>query len=197
VPFFGSTFELMRASSNIDEFFVEGTRKYGEYKHAWGFSAIRAGPAANGAVVAVTPAEVKHILKDKFDCYGKGEATKEIMAELLTGGILLEDGELWKTHRRTAAPLFSQQLMRQGARVAVAQAKVMVEVLSAFATSGEPVDLQPRFQNFTIDAFCEIAFGTKLHTQTNDGSDFAMSFVRPRRRAPESALCCGPTHFGR
>ena len=175
LPFLGSTLDLLRNAHRLDDWLVEGTVKYGQNNRAWSFSAVRAGSLGPGAVVLVTPAEVKHVLKDRMDRYGKGDASRELAAEMFSSGIFVEDGELWKVHRRMVAPLFSHHMMLEGARVAAHQTAVMVRVLSAFADSGAPVDLQPRFSNFTIDTFCQLAFGTELHTQT-EGSAFARAF---------------------
>jgi len=57
-------------------------------------------------------ASIKHVLKDQFANYEKGDNFREALGEFLGDGIFTSDGALWKVHRKVASHMFSRSLMR-------------------------------------------------------------------------------------
>ena len=174
-PFLGSTVEFIRNFDRIDDWIYDGTKKYGEFKHAWGASLLTVGQFKGGMLVLVTPEEVKHVLKDNFENYEKGALVHDNFQEFFGDGIFASDGAAWKFHRKVAANMFSTKLLIEGTEVAIDQAKKMMSLLDQKATRGEAIDLQPVFYAFTMDTFCSIAFGVELDSQTKPHA-FAKAF---------------------
>eukprot|EP00750_Incisomonas_marina_P003391 INCI13094.2.p1 GENE.INCI13094.2~~INCI13094.2.p1 ORF type:complete len:554 (+),score=113.69 INCI13094.2:238-1899(+) len=163
--FVGSTFEFMHNFTRIHEWFLDGTRDYGKWVHAWSGSMLSVGQFSGGMVCLVTPDEVRHVLKDNFDNYEKGELVHDVLREFFGDGIFSTDGPRWKVHRKVAVHMFSKKLMVDGTEVALRQARKLVDRLDRAAMTGESLDIQPAFYAFTMDTFCSIAFGIELESQ--------------------------------
>ena len=56
----------------------------------------------------VGPDQVKHVLKENFSNYVKGDNFQDALREFLGEGIFSSDGELWKHHRKVASQMFSR-----------------------------------------------------------------------------------------
>jgi cytochrome P450 len=52
------------------------------------------------------------VLKDNFENYEKGKVWRSFFREILGNGIFNADGELWASHRKIAAKLFSRNLCK-------------------------------------------------------------------------------------
>ena len=67
---------------------------------------------------------MKHVLKDNFNNYEKGQLVQHVLGEFLGDGIFTTDGPRWKTHRKVAVRMFSKKLMIDGTSVAIDQVGV-------------------------------------------------------------------------
>ena len=85
---------------------------------------------------------LKYVLKDNFDNYVQGDASRDCLEEFLGDGIFTSDGKTWKHHRKVASHMFSRNLMRNGTTVAIKQLEKVVEKLNGVAASGSTVDMQ-------------------------------------------------------
>lgn len=66
-----------------------------------------------GAVIVVShPAGVRHVLTDNAANYRKGDLQRRILGPLLSEGLLLTEGDVWRRGRRILAPLFTPARMR-------------------------------------------------------------------------------------
>ena len=115
---------------------------------------------AESIVLTIDEKNVKHILKDNFENYGKGETFHDMWHNVLGRGIFIADGEQWYRQRKTSSKIFTKR-------------KFSGEILDVFnkGTTGlidklriakdkeEVVDLQVMFFEFTMCAIMEIAFG--------------------------------------
>lgn len=80
-----------------------------KYNHkTWG------GPCFRYGAIFYTdnPANVRHILRDNFANYEKGKVWRSFFREILGNGIFNADGEIWASHRKIAAKLFSRNLCK-------------------------------------------------------------------------------------
>ena len=118
---------------------------------------------------------MRHVLKDEFDKYEKGEQVNKTLKDFLGDGIFASDGNTWKVHRKVSVQMFSRRLLEQGSVVAMAQARKLMARLDEAADSGETVDLQRCMYAFTMDTFAAIAFGVELDSQRRP-HDFATAF---------------------
>lgn len=98
LPFFGSTFELMRKGPL--PFFAEGWRAHGDA------FAIRT--PGRTMVVMTHPDMVRHVLRTNRQNYIKGAAYDEFR-KLGGTGLVSSEGERWKRDRRLAQPAFHRK----------------------------------------------------------------------------------------
>lgn len=80
-----------------------------EFNHStWG------GPCFRYGAIFYTdnPLNVRHILRDNFANYEKGKVWRSIFREILGNGIFNADGEVWASHRKISAKLFSRNLCK-------------------------------------------------------------------------------------
>jgi cytochrome P450 len=138
---------------------------------------IKFGHFKNNGMVLCEPESVKHVLKDNFQNYVKGDAFYETLNDFLGNGIFATDGPVWKLHRKVATGMFSKKLLRNGTEAALAQAKKLLEKVDGYAARGEAFDIQKMFYAFTMDVFSLIAFGVDLDSQ-NQPHEFANAFDR-------------------
>jgi len=68
----------------------------------WAVQMPKIGIIRGGLFFLTEPASVKHVLKDNFDNYVKGEAIHDALSEFLGDGIFVADGPMWKFHRKVA-----------------------------------------------------------------------------------------------
>jgi len=73
--------------------------------------------------------------------------------------------------------MFTRQLLRSGASVALRRAEGVAARVRELAATGEAFDLQQLFFSFTLDTFGEIAFGVAMDSRTDPAaSGFAKAF---------------------
>jgi cytochrome P450 len=119
---------------------------------------------------------VKHILKDNFENYEKGENFNVCLNEFLGDGIFSTDGALWKNHRKIASKMFTNNLMKAGTALAMKQTALLVQRLDSLKPE-EGIDMQEMFFKLTIDVFSAIAFGVELDSiKSDEVHPFAAAF---------------------
>ena len=55
---------------------------------------------------------MRHVLTDNAANYKKGDLQRRILGPLLSDGLLLTEGDVWRRARRILAPLFTPARMR-------------------------------------------------------------------------------------
>jgi len=73
--------------------------------HKWKIWVARApniGALGGGMLVLTTEESVKHVLKDNFNNYVKGQEFQAWLHEFLGNGVFASDGPIWKHHRKVA-----------------------------------------------------------------------------------------------
>jgi len=121
------------------------------------------------------PVNVEHILKNKFENYGKGQEVEAVFEEFLGKGIFAVDGDRWKQQRKVAAGIFSRKNFSENmVHVFQAHARRLVTVLQRQVAEAQQrcgcteVDLQALFFSLTLDAFCEIGFGLPWNSMATE-----------------------------
>eukprot|EP00929_Paragymnodinium_shiwhaense_P054959 TRINITY_DN27554_c1_g2_i3.p1 TRINITY_DN27554_c1_g2~~TRINITY_DN27554_c1_g2_i3.p1 ORF type:complete len:520 (+),score=58.69 TRINITY_DN27554_c1_g2_i3:59-1618(+) len=120
------------------------------------------------------PANVQHILKDKFESYGKGQDMGDVFEEFLGKGIFVVDGDRWKSQRKTAAAIFTKRNFSENMiHVFQTHARQLAAILKSQATKrpSQTIDLQRLFFALTVDAFCEIGFGVPWNSMGDEEGD--------------------------
>jgi len=129
---------------------------------------------------------LKFILKDAFDCFGKSDVWQIALGELLGEGIFAVDGKLWIHHRKIMATMFSKNLLRSTASVTHAKLNEVVQLLhdkfQKQAKEDKPrqtceIDIQDLFFRLTMDVTANFTFGVELNSISRpEQHDFAKAF---------------------
>lgn len=170
-PFLGHLFTLKGRWNDIWDFFAAS--------HALLGPTLRfiIGPdfyPARVFIISKNPSVVEHILKNKFDIYGKGPEVSDMFDEFLGEGIFVVDGHRWQEQRKKAAGIFSRRNFSEN-MVAVfqAHARQVVRVLMSRSQKSPniEVEMQELLFSLTLDSFCEIAFGLPWNSIESSGTE--------------------------
>jgi len=154
---------LPYAMRHFPEWPVEATRLSRLYNHVtWG------GPCFKYGALFYTdnPLIVKHILKDNFHNYEKGDQWRRLFDEIFGNGIFSADGAVWEAHRKISSRLFSRNLLKFSCRVFARNCRVVVGQLEKAIAAGagsHSIDLQDLFTRLTIDNTAETTFGFRMN----------------------------------
>eukprot|EP00049_Salpingoeca_infusionum_P018206 m.356193 g.356193 ORF g.356193 m.356193 type:complete len:531 (+) comp17469_c0_seq1:200-1792(+) len=123
-----------------------------------------------------SPENVKHLLKDNFDNYVKGDYFYDRMSDLLGTGIFNSDGDQWLYQRKTASHLFKRNELR-GYMMEVfnEHAKQACDFMEA-KTLGVPFDIQDVFYRYTLESIGRVAYGARIGAFDAEVVAFAKNF---------------------
>ncbi len=131
-------------------------------------------------IIQAAPSEqiTKLVLKDHFENYLVSKRRMEWTHELFGNGIFGSNGKEWLVQRKAASNIFTLRLLRDGMTpVFVEHCMTVVKVLKETAKKGGAIDLQDVFFRFTMQSFCQIAFGEDLDCLSSpEQHPFAKSF---------------------
>lgn len=174
--YFGSYPEIIKNKHRFFDWHVEMSEKY---KRTWHISI-----PGRVAFKLVSGDCIEHVLKNQ-DIYCKYLTAydQQIWSEL-TGrtGLLTTQDEVWRHGRKIASHLFSTSVLNTHMEtVFLKNGNILADKLEKMM--GKDVDMQDMFFRFTMDSFCEIAFGISPNSllQEEMGS-LAESFHRIQER---------------
>src|SRR5215472_6118576 len=110
-------------------------------------------------VLLADPAAVKHVLLDNVANYPKADYERRGLGALLGEGILVSDGEKWRSHRRLMAPSFDH-------RSIVSYAPGMVDCIDSHlrgwdsAGADATVDIAEEMRKLTLKIIARAMFST-------------------------------------
>ncbi|GJY53992.1 cytochrome P450 94A1-like protein, partial [Tanacetum coccineum] len=90
-----------------------------------------------------------------------GNRYRDVLDELLGGGIFNSDGHVWSVQRKIASHEFNTKSLRCfiSDTVELQVGKSLIPRLLSAVDSGETIDLQQVLRRFTFDNICKVAFG--------------------------------------
>ncbi len=106
-------------------------------------------PKGNDWYFFAHPDEVEHILLGSYRAFHKGTLWNRVR-RILGNGLLTNDGELWRDHRRTMQPVFSSSRHPDFAATMSGAIAHMVERLRVRAKANEPFDVLDEMSRVTI-----------------------------------------------
>ena len=128
---------------------LENTLKYGE---TWSFTMI----GQPRRVMTSNPANIKHILKENFRNYEKGEPFRIRLHDFLGSGIFNADGDQWFVQRKVASNIFNVKNFRDSMlQVFVNHGRHVLKVLDK-VKPGQAVNMHDLFHRFTLDCIGDI-----------------------------------------
>lgn len=175
LPLFHNTFDIVfRYPGRIYDFLLDETRK--QKGQLWRVK-VAGRPVT---IVLTSPEAFEHVLKTKFDDFGKGEINATTLYDVLGKGIFAVDGVLWMHQRKTASHLFSLQMMRDTMEQAVRMhTETLCQRLGDISKGNEVVNIKRLLDLFTMDVFTKIGFGVDLHgLKSNENPEFLDAFER-------------------
>lgn len=127
--------------------------------------------------ILTTAENVQHILKDKFDNYGKGPRFMHRLRDLFGRGIFNVEGAEWFHQRKTASHLFRQSTFKNGMMTAINRvSEPFLSALEKRREGDKPVNITDIYFALTFDVISEVAFGADLGTLRNGAGGFALDF---------------------
>ncbi|KAA1473301.1 cytochrome P450 monooxygenase CYP63 [Dentipellis sp. KUC8613] len=114
-------------------------------------------------VITMDSQHMKFILATGFEHFWRGKAQKERFAKFVGNGIFNRDDEMWKMHRSMARPFFAWDRISDFEQFEKYSAHA-ISILTAFAESGRPCDIQDLHTRFSLDSSAEFLLGQELNT---------------------------------
>jgi cytochrome P450 len=108
------------------------------------------------------PADVKRVLQDNADNYGRDTRSVDALRETLGNGLLTTTGPSWWRNRRLAQPSFHKQRLAGFAGVMVEASNDFVERLTRAGAGGASFDLVPELSRLTLRILGRCLFEREL-----------------------------------
>lgn len=141
------------------------------------------------AIVFFEPKDFSHFLKKNAQNYAKSHHY-EIFRRFLGDGLVTNDGETWKTHRRLMAPEFHLSRVKDFTDVMVRRTQVLEALWEKAADTGEVRNLEKDLSQITLFIVGEALFGTDTDESHRR---FPKTFMRDFR--PPLPKWCSPFSF--
>lgn len=112
------------------------------------------------------PRHIEHVLVARRDRYGKDRFLRALSA-VLGNGLLLSDGDLWRTQRRRMAPAFAHRHVGQYTAAIVASSAAQADLWRP----GDSVDIGTAMMRLTLDITLRALFGASEAATADDHDD--------------------------
>lgn len=124
------------------------------------------------------PKVVEDVQRTQFENFAKGEYGTAVMRDFMGQGIFSVDGPDWVRQRKTASNLFTMRALRDSMAVTIGKhARVLLRVLGQASRQQQSVDLFQIINQFTMEAFSELAFGIHMNgLETGEEHPFHHAF---------------------
>lgn len=148
------------------------------------------------------PGEVEHILLGSYHTFHKGTLWNRVR-RVLGNGLLTNDGELWRDHRRAMQPVFRADRHPDFARVMSGAIAEMVERWRGLAKRGQPFDVLDEMSRVTIQNAGLTLFSddfAPLYDRMGEDLNFVVrrmnvfNFWKARTADPRLYLALGKLH---
>ena len=126
---------------------------------------VRLGP--RDALVVTRAGVIAGLLRDRPAGWSRLRSMQRAIQEIGGGGVFSAEGDDWRRQRKLVMAAFDPGHLKRYFVSLARVAQRLRGVLSAAATSGEPVDLQRVLMRFTVDVTAGLAFGIDVNTQEN------------------------------
>eukprot|EP01084_Bolivina_argentea_P184595 318362_1 len=137
-------------------------------------------PTGQNMVFVNDPKTIKFLYEDKFEITTKkADDLCEVYWELLGKGIFAVNGKEWRFHRKIASRIFSLRNLKDYMfDMSVKHTKSTIAKLKSILTHETKVDINDILGRFTLDTFCEIAFGSSIDSVQSypDNDPFGIAF---------------------
>ncbi|KAK0630687.1 cytochrome P450 [Bombardia bombarda] len=150
--------------------------------------------------ITTDPENVETILSTRFEDYGLGSRRVGTLP-LLGEGIFSQDGPAWKHSREIIRRQFAR-VQQQTLQAFTSHVDELVSTLRDAAVTGEPVNMQPFFFEFTLNTTTKLLFGEdhsslpkEARDALRDNFDYASTGIGIRTRLADLAPLYSPAKF--
>ena len=127
-------------------------------------------------MIVSDPALIRHVLVDKAANYPKDDLQRRILAPGLGKGLLIADGEMWRSQRRALAPLFSPRVVH-GFESAMADAAHDLVMRWDRQRDGRTVDVSAEMAKVTLRVLGRTIFSDGLTRTTEDFATMVSAYL--------------------
>ena len=122
-------------------------------------------PPNQHLIFITNPIHVRYIFETNFEVANKSDRMREHFKELLGDGIFTTNGEQWRFHRKVASRMFStRNLKNYMFDTSIKNTHSTIKKLHEY--DNKTIDINDLLGRFTVDTFCEIAFGYNMNSVT-------------------------------
>ena len=148
LPLLGNTHQFLRR--NPLDWFSALESQYGDV--------VQVKIVGQRVILPTNPQDVEHVLVTNNRNYLKGGFQKLVTRSLLGNGLVLAEGDEWRSHRREMEPAFHPDRMPQYGQVIRTHIDRVVERWSP----GDVVDLEREMKQLTLNIIVDALFGIDL-----------------------------------
>ncbi|MFC4359265.1 cytochrome P450 [Halobium salinum] len=163
-PVLGHTIQFFRA--NPLDWFTDLTVEYGDV--------VQLDVAGQTVILLSNPDDIERVLIANNQNYRKGGFQKLVTNSLLGNGLVLAEGDEWRTHRRGLEPAFHPDRMPGYAR----RIRSHTERLLNSWSSGDVINLEEEMKRLTLRIIADALFGVDL---AEDATELEIAFTRVLR----------------
>lgn len=157
----GHTYQFFR--NNPLDWFTELAESYGDV--------VQLKIAGQNVVLLSNPADIERVLISNNQNYRKGSFQKLVTKSLLGNGLVLAEGEEWRTHRRGLEPVFHPDRIEGYATQIQSHTNQLLDSWSA----GDVIDLEEQMKQLTLRIITDALFGVDI---TEDVTELSASFTQ-------------------
>ncbi len=124
-----------------------------------GYSVVRfQHPDGKDSVFVNEPSAVRQVLVKSHRAFGKGRDFERVKM-LLGNGIIVSDGQVWRSHRRMMQPAFTRKSLEKHLLSMTAEVQRIEVLFADAAASGAPVDVTTLCSEFALRVILRAIFG--------------------------------------
>ncbi|KAF8366923.1 cyp-29A4 [Pristionchus pacificus] len=180
-PVFGHLFELGRSSESNPRILLERARAV---RDGWNGELLKFWVMHDCVFMPLSGAMLQPILESTEEI-NKG-ADYDIFEPWLGRGLLLANGEKWKSRRRMLTPTFHFRMLEGYIKTMNRHAKVLMDVLED--NREKELDIYPYMKRCTLDIICETAMGKDLDSQHRPDQEYVKAIATLTRLTMNASM---------
>ncbi|XP_050306331.1 uncharacterized protein LOC126743337 [Anthonomus grandis grandis] len=125
----------------------------------------------NNWVIVTQDYDLMEFILSSNELITKGSHYKTL-AQWLGYGLLISNGQKWKTSRRIITPTFHFSILEQFVDVFNSNEAILIDKLKREAIGKKGVEIYSYITNCALDILCETAMGVKMDSQQNKNKEY-------------------------
>ena len=172
----GNVLAALRFQRDPLAFLERASQSYGDVTR------LQLGPVT--AMIVHHPRHVQQVLVERASLYGKPSRVKRVLAPLVGEGMFTSEGEMWRSQRRVAQPLFTRAALSDTLPIVNDASQLFVERLALHSRNGRVVDLSLEATRFAM----HVAARAFLGIDVEEADDLALQVRKGSRFVAKQLL---------